>query len=69
LVAGVGSVALPAPPPAAFGISDAKDTGRAERRLTPHPLSTYTSPLNIKGPVGTTCAHLHHLYKPVLCGA
>ena len=47
-----GGLSLPAPPPAAFGISDAKDTGWVKRRLTPHPLSTYSSPLNIKGPIG-----------------
>jgi hypothetical protein len=47
-----GGLSLPAPPPAAFGISDAKDTDWVKRRLTPHPLNTYTSPLNIKGPVG-----------------
>ena len=47
-----GGLSLPAPPPAAFGISDAKDTEWVKRRLTPHPLGTYTSTLNIKGPVG-----------------
>src|SRR5258705_105965 len=47
-----GGLSLPAPPPSVFGISDAKDTDWVKRRLTPHPLNTYTSPLNIKGPVG-----------------
>ena len=37
---------------AAFGVSDARDTDWVKRRLTPHPLGTYTSMLNIKGPVG-----------------
>jgi pimeloyl-ACP methyl ester carboxylesterase len=47
-----GGLSLPTPPPAAFGVSDATDTDWVKRRLTPHPLGTYTSPLNIKGPVG-----------------
>jgi pimeloyl-ACP methyl ester carboxylesterase len=47
-----GGLSLPVPPPSAFGVSDAKDTDWVKRRLTPHPLGTYTSPLNIKGPVG-----------------
>jgi pimeloyl-ACP methyl ester carboxylesterase len=47
-----GGLSLPAPPPSAFGVSDAKDTEWVKRRLTPHPLGAYTSPLNIKGPVG-----------------
>jgi pimeloyl-ACP methyl ester carboxylesterase len=47
-----GGLSLPAPPPSAFGVSDAKDTEWVKRRLTPHPLGTYSSTLNIKGPVG-----------------
>src|SRR6267143_4944805 len=47
-----GGLSLPAPPPSVFGISDANDTDWVKRRLTPHPLNTYTSPLNIEGPVG-----------------
>ena len=47
-----GGLSLPAPPPSAFGVSDATDTEWVKRRLTPHPFGTYTSPLNIKGPVG-----------------
>jgi pimeloyl-ACP methyl ester carboxylesterase len=47
-----GGLSLPAPPPSAFGVSDASDTEWVKRRLTPHPLGTYTSKLNIKGPVG-----------------
>src|ERR1700686_5535843 len=45
-----GGLSLPAPPPSAFGISDAKDTEWLKPRLTPQPLGTYTSALNIKGP-------------------
>jgi pimeloyl-ACP methyl ester carboxylesterase len=47
-----GGLSLPAPPASAFGVSDATDTEWVKRRLTPHPLGTYTSPLKLKGPVG-----------------
>jgi hypothetical protein len=47
-----GGLSLPNPPPSAFGVSDPKDTEWVKRRLTPHPLGTYTSTLNIKGPAG-----------------
>jgi pimeloyl-ACP methyl ester carboxylesterase len=47
-----GGLSLPAPPAAAFGVSDAKDAEWVKRRLTPHPLGTYTSKQNIKGPIG-----------------
>lgn len=54
-----GGLSLPNPPPSAFGVSDAEDTEWVKRRLTPHPLSTYTSKQNIKGPVGN---HLPRTY-------
>jgi pimeloyl-ACP methyl ester carboxylesterase len=47
-----GGLSLPNPPPSAFGVLDAHDAEWVKRRLTPHPLSTYTSRQNIKGPVG-----------------
>jgi pimeloyl-ACP methyl ester carboxylesterase len=47
-----GGVSLPNPPPSAFGVSAANDIDWVKRRLTPHPLGTYTSALNIQGPVG-----------------
>jgi pimeloyl-ACP methyl ester carboxylesterase len=47
-----GGLSLPNPPPSAFGVSGDKDTEWVKRRLTPHPLSTYTSKQNINGPVG-----------------
>jgi pimeloyl-ACP methyl ester carboxylesterase len=47
-----GGLSLPTPPPSAFAVSDAKDAEWLKRRLTPHPLGTYTSKQNIKGPVG-----------------
>jgi pimeloyl-ACP methyl ester carboxylesterase len=54
-----GGLSLPNPPASVFGVSDAQDAEWVKRRLTPHPLSTYTSKLNIKGPVGN---HLPRTY-------
>ncbi|GJE02673.1 alpha/beta fold hydrolase [Methylobacterium isbiliense] len=47
-----GSVSLPVPPPAAFGVFDPQDAAWLARRLTPHPLGTYESPLALASPVG-----------------
>jgi pimeloyl-ACP methyl ester carboxylesterase len=47
-----GGVSLPPQPPETFGVTDEADLAWLARRLTPHPLGTYTSPLNIKNPVG-----------------
>ena len=47
-----GGLSLPVPPASAFGIADGANNDWVKRRMTPHPLSTYTSPLKIKGPVG-----------------
>ena len=40
------------PSASVFGISDPKDAEWVARRMTPHPLGTYTSALPVKGPVG-----------------
>lgn len=47
-----GGVSIPAPPGKAFGIVDPALAKLVEERLTPHPVGTYQSPLNIRGPVG-----------------
>ena len=47
-----GGVSLPNPPPSAFGVPDGPGADWVRRRLTPHPISTYESRLNIRGPVG-----------------
>jgi pimeloyl-ACP methyl ester carboxylesterase len=47
-----GGLTMPVPAPSAFGIANPSDIEWMKRRLTPHPISTYESPLNIKGPVG-----------------
>jgi pimeloyl-ACP methyl ester carboxylesterase len=54
-----GGLSLPNPPPSVFGVLDTADAEWVRRRLTPHPLSTYTSKLNIRGPVGN---HLPRTY-------
>ncbi len=45
-------VSIPAPPAASFGVVDQTDAAWLEARMTPHPLSTYQSPLPIGGPPG-----------------
>jgi len=47
-----GGLSMPAPPAAAFGVTDAKQAQWLEARLTPHPVSVYTSPLRLANPVG-----------------
>ena len=47
-----GGLSLPVPEPSAFAVTHPEDADWLERRLTPHPFNTYTSPLNIKRPVG-----------------
>jgi len=47
-----GGLSLPAPPAAAFGLTREVDQKTVASRLTPHPLATYDSPLNLKNPVG-----------------
>jgi pimeloyl-ACP methyl ester carboxylesterase len=47
-----GGLSIPAPPPAAFGISDPAQAAFVEPRLTPHPFGTFTSPLRLANKVG-----------------
>ena len=47
-----GGVSIPPPPASVFGVLDAQDAAWLEARMTPHPLSTYRSPLPIQGPPG-----------------
>jgi pimeloyl-ACP methyl ester carboxylesterase len=46
-----GGLSIPIPPAAAFGISDPAQQAWLTPRLTPHPLGTYTSPLNLKNKI------------------
>lgn len=48
-----GGVSFPVPHPAAFGISDADQEDYLQRHLTPHPVSTYQTPLSLKHRPGT----------------
>ena len=47
-----GGVSVPAPPAASFGVLDPDDAAWLEARMTPHPLSTFRSPLPIQGRPG-----------------
>ena len=47
-----GGVSIPPPPASSFGVLDRQDTAWLEARMTPHPLSTYLSPLPIDGAPG-----------------
>jgi len=47
-----GGLSIPAPEAASFGVAEGPDAEWLRRRLTPHPIGTYESPLNIKGPIG-----------------
>jgi pimeloyl-ACP methyl ester carboxylesterase len=47
-----GGLSIPPPPAAAFGVSDPGDVAWVERRLTPHPFTTYDLPAVLKNPIG-----------------
>jgi hypothetical protein len=46
-----GGLSIPAPPAAAFGISDPAQQAWLTTRLTPHPFGTFNSPLNLKNKI------------------
>jgi pimeloyl-ACP methyl ester carboxylesterase len=46
-----GGLYIPAPPAAAFGLSDPAQQAWLTARLTPHPFNTFTSPLNLKNKI------------------
>jgi pimeloyl-ACP methyl ester carboxylesterase len=45
-------LSVPPPKPEAFGVFDHRKAHMLEKRLTPHPISTFQSKLNIKNEVG-----------------
>jgi pimeloyl-ACP methyl ester carboxylesterase len=45
-------LSYPPPPASAFGVSDPDDLAWIERRLTPHPLRTYTESFGLRAPLG-----------------
>lgn len=47
-----GGIGIPPPSAGAFGVPDGPDADWVERRLTPHPISSYESRLELAGPVG-----------------
>ncbi len=47
-----GGLSLPAPPPAAFGVTDPEAAAWLQERLRPHPFGTYTSALEVRAPLG-----------------
>jgi hypothetical protein len=51
-----GGLAMPPPPPAAFGVTEQHDVEWLSRRLTPHPLNSYQVPIRLDHPVGNGIA-------------
>ncbi len=53
-------LSLPPLPPAAFGVTEPADVAWLKRRLTPHPIRTYTDPVLLANPLGNglPCAYL-----------
>jgi pimeloyl-ACP methyl ester carboxylesterase len=47
-----GGLSLPAVPVENFGVTEPDDVAFLEPRLTPHPLATFSTPLDLKNPVG-----------------
>jgi pimeloyl-ACP methyl ester carboxylesterase len=65
-----GGLSIPAPPPSAFGITDAAQTQFVQSRFTPHPFNTFVSPLKLKNKVGnglptTYIVCTDPIYKPL----
>jgi hypothetical protein len=65
-----GGVSIPAPPPSAFGISDAAQMSFVQNKLTPDPYSTFVSPLKLANKVGkglptTYMVRTDPIYKPL----
>jgi pimeloyl-ACP methyl ester carboxylesterase len=57
-----GGLSIPVPLPAAFGVTDPLDAAWLNAKCTPHPLSTYESPLHFEG---EPCAGLPVSYVAV----
>ncbi len=55
-----GGLGLPAPPATFFGMkAGTDDEAWVQRRLTPQPLSLYSSPLNLNNPIGNGLPHTY----------
>jgi pimeloyl-ACP methyl ester carboxylesterase len=46
------TLAMPAPPPSVFGVTDATDAAWVASRLKPHPIKSYEDRLELKRPLG-----------------
>ena len=46
------TLAMPAPAPSAFGVTDARDAAWVASRLRPHPIKSYEDKLELKRPLG-----------------
>jgi pimeloyl-ACP methyl ester carboxylesterase len=65
-----GGLGIPPPAPEAFAVTEPADIAWLKRRLTPHPIGTYLSPLRLNGPVGnglpcTYVACVEPIYGPL----
>jgi len=47
-----GGLSLPPQAPESFGVTAEADVAWLRRRLTPHPIGTYASPLQVRGAIG-----------------
>lgn len=47
-----GGLTFPAPPAESFGVTEAGDIAWLTRRMTPHPVATYMTPIRLEHPVG-----------------
>ena len=47
-----GGLCVPPPPAVSFGIPEGADAAWVERHLTPHPMGTFTSRLDLRHPIG-----------------
>jgi pimeloyl-ACP methyl ester carboxylesterase len=68
-----GGLAIPPPPPAAFGVTEPHNAEWLRRRLTPHSLNSYMAPIRLTHPLGngvnrTYVACTNPAYEPYLPG-
>ena len=59
-----GGLAIPVPDTSFFGVTDADDAAWLKAKCTPHPLSTYESPLTLQAPVGHGLPVVYIAVKP-----
>ena len=47
-----GGLTFPVPPAESFGVTESRDIAWLTRRMTPHPVATYMTPIHLNHPVG-----------------